>query len=279
MTLPELVEQIKVKQSFLCVGLDSDLQKIPAHLHGEKEPLFAFNKAIIDATATYAVAYKPNTAFYEAAGEAGWAQLRKTATYIRKHYPSMFLIADAKRGDIGNTASGYAKAFFSAMDMDAVTLSPYMGRDTVLPFLEYAGKWVILLALTSNPSAADFELMEEAGAGKKLFEKVIETSKAWGSEANMMYVAGATKAEMLQDIRKIIPNHFLLVPGVGAQGGSLADVMQYGMNKNGGLLVNASRAIIYAAPGKDFAEKAAAEAKKIQQEMAHKLHELGLVHV
>ena len=276
MTLPELTAQIKAKQSFLCVGLDSDLQKIPAHLQREKEPLFAFNKAIIDATAACAVAYKPNTAFYEAAGEAGWTQLRKTAAYIRTHYPRMFLIADAKRGDIGNTSNGYAKAFFSAMDMDAVTLSPYMGRDTVQPFLEYAGKWVVLLALTSNPSAADFELTEEAGTGKKLYEKVIETSKAWGSEANMMYVAGATKAAMLQDIRRIIPNHFLLVPGVGAQGGSLAEVMQYGMNKNGGLLVNASRAIIYASSGKDFATAAAGEARKIQQEMACRVQTLDI---
>ncbi|MDR2449106.1 MAG: orotidine-5'-phosphate decarboxylase [Prevotellaceae bacterium] len=275
MTLTELVEQIKAKQSFLCVGLDSDLQKIPAHLHREKEPLFAFNKAIIDATADCAVAYKPNTAFYEAAGEAGWMQLRKTAEYIRTRYPHMFLIADAKRGDIGNTSNGYAKAFFSVMDMDAVTLSPYMGRDTVQPFLEYDGKWVVLLALTSNTSAADFELMEEAGTGKKLYEKVIETSKAWGSEANMMYVAGATKAGMLQGIRKIIPHHFLLVPGIGAQGGSLSDVMQHGMNKNGGLLVNASRAIIYASSGKDFAAAAEKEAKKIQREMESGLSEHG----
>ena len=271
MTLPELVAQIKAKQSCLCVGLDSDLQKIPAHLHREKEPLFVFNKAIIDATAACAVAYKPNTAFYEAMGEVGWMQLRKTAAYIRAHYPGTFLIADAKRGDIGNTSSGYAKAFFDTMDMDAVTLSPYMGRDTVQPFLAYEGKWVILLALTSNLSATDFELMEEAGSGKKLYEKVIETSKAWGSEANMMYVAGATKAEMLQGIRKIITNNFLLVPGVGAQGGSLADVMKYGMNQHCGLLVNASRTIIYAGSGNDFAEKAAEEAGKIQREMARRL--------
>jgi orotidine-5'-phosphate decarboxylase len=273
MTITELVGQIKAKRSFLCVGLDSDLQKIPAHLQREKEPLFAFNKAIIDATAACAVAYKPNTAFYEALGEEGWMQLRKTAAYIREHYPGMFLIADAKRGDIGNTSSGYAKAFFDTMDMDAVTLSPYMGRDTVQPFLAYEGKWVILLALTSNPSAADFELTEEAGTGKKLYEKVIETSKAWGSEANMMYVTGATKAGMLQGIRKMIPNHFLLVPGVGAQGGSLADVMRYGMNTHCGLLVNASRTIIYADPGKDFAAAAAEEARKIQREMACGLSE------
>jgi orotidine-5'-phosphate decarboxylase len=279
MTTTELVTQIRAKQSCLCVGLDSDLRHIPAHLHREAEPLFAFNKAIIDATANYAVAYKPNVAFYEAAGEAGWLQLRKTADYIRAHYPGLFLIADAKRGDIGNTSSGYAKAFFETMDMDAVTLSPYMGRDTVQPFLEYAGRWVVLLALTSNPSAADFELTEEAGTGKKLYEKVIETSKAWGSEANMMYVVGATKAAMLQGIRRIIPNHFLLVPGVGAQGGSLSDVMKYGLNAHCGLLVNASRAIIYAASGEHFAAAAAGEARKIQQEMARHLREYEQAHV
>jgi orotidine-5'-phosphate decarboxylase len=275
MTYTQLVEQIFTKRSFLCVGLDSEWQKIPAHLHRAEEPLFAFNKAIIDATADYAVAYKPNAAFYEACGEAGWAQLQKTVTYIRENYPNMFIIADAKRGDIGNTSAAYAAAFFDTMRVDAVTLSPYMGRDTVQPFLDCNGKWAIVLALTSNLSASDFELLEEAGSGKKIYEKVIETSAAWGSAENMMYVAGATKAGFLQSIRRIVPHHFLLVPGVGAQGGSLAEVAKYGMTEDCGLLVNSSRAIIYAGAGEDFAEAAACAARRVQQEMAELLPQVS----
>jgi orotidine-5'-phosphate decarboxylase len=267
MTFTELVAQIGAKQSFLCVGLDSDIRKIPTHLRTNTAPLFAFNKAIVDATAAYTIAYKPNTAFYEALGEAGWAQLHQTIAYIRKQYPDIFIIVDAKRGDIGNTSAAYATALFETLDADAVTLSPYMGRDTVQPFLDYKEKWAVLLALTSNPSAADFELLEEAGSGKKLYEKVIEISAAWGSAENMMYVVGATKAAMLQDIRKLIPHHFLLVPGVGAQGGNLQDVARYGMNEHCGLLVNSSRAIIYADSGAYFADAAAKAAETIQKEM------------
>jgi orotidine-5'-phosphate decarboxylase len=267
MNLIELYEQIKLKHSFLCVGLDSDLQKIPIHLHKDPEPLFTFNKAIIDATAPYTVAYKPNLAFYEAAGDSGWVQLGKTVKYIRKNYPEIFIIADAKRGDIGNTSKCYADAFFNAMDFDAVTLSPYMGRDTVQPFLDYTDKWAILLALTSNPSSDDFEMIEEAGTGKKLYEKVIEISKKWGTTDNLMYVVGATKANMLTAIRKIIPHHFLLVPGIGEQGGSLDDVVKYGMNNHCGLLINSSRAIIYADKSIRFAAIAGEKAREIQLQM------------
>ncbi len=267
MKLTTLYEQILLKRSFLCVGLDSDMEKLPAHLLDAKEPLFAFNKAIIDATAAYTIAYKPNLAFYEAYGIAGWVQLLKTVAYIRQYYPEIFIIADAKRGDIGNTSKLYAEAFFKSMDVDAVTLSPYMGRDTVAPFLHYEDKWAVLLALTSNPSAADFELTEEAGTGRKLYEKVIETSMQWGSTDNLMYVVGATKASMLTGIRQIIPDHFLLVPGVGEQGGSLEEVARYGMNKYCGLLVNSSRAIIFADNSEHFAETAGQKAREVQQEM------------
>jgi orotidine-5'-phosphate decarboxylase len=266
MTAQALYEQIRLKESFLCVGLDSDIKKIPEHLLSLPEPLYAFNRAIIDATAEYAVAYKPNTAFYEALGASGWEQLVKTVLYIRQHYPSIFIIADAKRGDIGNTSRLYAKAFFETMDVDAVTLSPYMGRDAVQPFLEYSGKWAALLALTSNASAADFETLPVAG-GRKLYETVLEKSSAWGTVDNTMYVVGATQAAMLADIRKIVPHHFLLIPGVGAQGGSLEEVVKYGINEQCGLLVNSSREIIYADNSPHFAQAAALKARMLQQSM------------
>jgi orotidine-5'-phosphate decarboxylase len=263
----ELVEQIKKKKSFLCIGLDPDLSKLPKHLLSESDPIFSFNKAIIDATHSYCVSYKPNSAFYEAHGLKGMQSLAKTIDYIKTQYPHHFIIADAKRGDIGNTSAMYAKAFFEEMKADAITVAPYMGSDSVKPFLSHAGKWVILLALTSNEGAFDFQTKELAG-DKKLFERVLETSKQWGTADTMMYVIGATKAEWLTDVRKIVPDHFLLIPGVGAQGGSLAEVCKYGLNKDIGLLVNSSRQIIYASSGTDFATKAAEEAKKLQAEMA-----------
>ena len=267
MKLTTLYEQILSKRSFLCVGLDTEFEKLPAHLHNSAEPLFAFNKAVIDATAAYTVAYKPNLAFYEANGASGWLQLTKTVAYIRQHYPEIFIIADAKRGDIGNTSKLYAEAFFKHMNVDAVTLSPYMGRDTVAPFLRYKEKWAILLALTSNPSATDFELTEETSTGRKLYEKVIATSMQWGTTDNLMYVVGATQASMLESIRKIIPEHFLLIPGIGEQGGSLEEVAKYGMNKHCGLLVNSSRAIIFANNSTHFAEAAGQKARELQQQM------------
>lgn len=262
----QLFQQIQQKESFLCVGLDTDIRKIPTHLLKSDDPIFEFNRQIIDATAPYTVCYKPNLAFYEDAGIKGWQSLVRTVEYLRSKYPEQFIIADAKRGDIGNTSSMYARAFFSDMGVDAVTLSPYMGSDTVRPFYDYADKWAVLLALTSNPSAADFEMLDLA-SGEKLYEKVITESSNWGTTDNTMYVVGATKAEMLGGIRRLIPDHFLLVPGVGAQGGSLAEVARWGMNSRCGLLVNSSRAIIYASSGIDFAESAAAEAFKVQQEM------------
>jgi orotidine-5'-phosphate decarboxylase len=265
MTHQELFENICKKKSFLCVGLDSDINKIPKFLLDTSDPLFAFNKEIIDATQHLAVAYKPNLAFYESLGVTGWNSLEKTVNYIRYNYPDQFIIADAKRGDIGNTSSMYAKAFFDAMEFDAVTVAPYMGEDSVKPFLTYVDKWVILLALTSNKGAFDFQFMTEDG--EKLYEKVIKTSSAWGTTDNLMYVVGATKADMLEGIRKLIPDNFLLVPGVGAQGGSLQEVAKYGMNSRCGLLVNSSRNIIYASDGADFAEKAQAAAKEVQLEM------------
>jgi orotidine-5'-phosphate decarboxylase len=271
MTAKELYERILHKKSFLCVGLDSDISKLPEHLLALPEPLFAFNRAIIDATAPCAVAFKPNTAFYEALGASGWAQLEKTVQYIRRHHPSLFIIADAKRGDIGNTSRLYADAFFKTMNADAVTLSPYMGSDTVRPFLAYPGKWAVLLALTSNDSATDFETLPTAG-GRKLYEILLEKSSAWGTVDNTMYVVGATQAAMLAGIRKIIPHHFLLVPGVGAQGGSLEDVAKYGLNAQAGLLVNSSREIIFADHSLDFAAAAAAKAGEIQQKMEKLLH-------
>ncbi len=245
MTHAQLFNLIKQKQSFLCVGLDTDMAKIPSFLLKEKDPVFSFNKAIIDATLPYSVAYKPNLAFYEALGTQGWESLQKTVDYIRSLKQPVFLIADAKRGDIGNTSAMYAQTFFKTMDFDAVTLSPYMGFDTVAPFLEYRDKWAILLALTSNSSADDFQYFKNC-AGKKLFEEVLETSQKWAGKDQIMYVVGATKAEALADIRKIAPDNFLLVPGVGAQGGSLQEVAKYGLNKQCGLLVNSSRGIIYA---------------------------------
>ncbi|MDR1022698.1 MAG: orotidine-5'-phosphate decarboxylase [Prevotellaceae bacterium] len=267
MNAQQLYEQIQRKKSFLCVGLDTDAGKLPAHLQREPYPMLTFNKAIVDATAPYAVAYKPNLAFYEAHGADGWAQLEQTVRYIRQCYPEMLIIADAKRGDIGNTSRLYAEAFFGKMDVDAVTLSPYMGRDTVQPFLEYDGRWAVLLALTSNPSASDFELMSGEN-GEMLYERVLKTSMRWGNPNNTMYVVGATKAEMLSNIRRIVPEHFLLVPGVGEQGGSLNEVAKFGMNSRCGLLVNSSRAIIFADSSENFAATAGKKARDMQQQMA-----------
>lgn len=266
MTTTQLTEQILAKQSFLCVGLDTDLQKIPTHLLQEEDPIFAFNKAIIDSTAPFAVAYKPNTAFYEAHGIKGWQALEKTIAYLNEFYPEMFTIADAKRGDIGNTSAMYAKAFLQDLDFDSVTVAPYMGKDSVEPFLQVPNKHTILLALTSNPGAFDFQTQQMQHY--MLYQQVLQTSKTWEYSHQLMYVVGATKASYLQDIRKIIPDSFLLVPGVGAQGGSLEEVYHYGKNSQVGLLVNSSRVILYASNGTDFAEKAAAEAQAVQQQMA-----------
>jgi len=270
MNYNQLVENIYKKQSFLCVGLDTDLNKIPEHLFETDDPVFEFNKQIVDATHQYSIAYKPNLAFYESIGVKGWESLERTVDYIKSKYPDIFLIADAKRGDIGNTSKMYAKAFFENMAFDSITVAPYMGEDSVTPFLEYENKWIILLALTSNKGAYDFQFIKD---DIYLFENVIETSKKWGSKENMMYVVGATKAEMLVKIRKIIPNHFLLVPGVGAQGGSLEEVAKYGMNSNCGLIVNSSRGIIYADNTKDFAKTAGEKAKELQEQMAVLLKE------
>ena len=267
MTKQELYNNIVRKQSFLCVGLDTDIKKIPTHLLKEDDPIFAFNKAIIDATAQYCVAYKPNLAFYESLGAKGLASFEKTVSYIRENYPDQFIIADAKRGDIGNTSEMYARSFFDFMDLDAVTVAPYMGEDSVKPFLIYPEKWVILLALTSNKGSQDFQLTEDTN-GERLFEKVLRKSQEWATDEQMMYVVGATQGRMFEDIRKVVPDHFLLVPGVGAQGGSLAEVAKYGMNKQCGLLVNSSRQIIYADSSENFAQAASAEAKKVQEEMA-----------
>lgn len=269
MTTQHLTTQIQHKKSFLCIGLDVDLKKIPAHLSNAEFPIFEFNKAIIDATHDLAVAYKPNTAFYEAYGIKGWQSLQKTIEYLNEKHPEIFTIADAKRGDIGNTSSMYAKAFFEDMQFDSVTVAPYMGKDSVEPFLEFEDKHTIMLALTSNEGAFDFQTLDVDGS--ELYKRVIETSKTWKNAQNLMYVVGATKAEYFAEIRKILPNNFLLVPGVGAQGGSLHEVCKFGMNKNVGLLVNSSRGIIYASNGIDFAEKAREEALKIQQEMQNLL--------
>ena len=263
----ELVENIRRKGSFLCVGLDPDIKKIPQHLLTEENPLLAFNKAIIDATAQYAVAYKPNLAFYESLGVEGWIALEETVKYIKEKYPDQFIIADAKRGDIGNTSQLYARSFFEHLDVDAITVAPYMGEDSVTPFLGYEGKWVILLALTSNKGSHDFQLIEDK-EGKRIFEHVLETSTKWASSDEMMYVVGATQGAMFQDIRKVSPNSFLLVPGVGAQGGSLEEVAKYGMIEDCGLLVNSSRGIIYASNGEDFAEAAAKESAKLAEDMS-----------
>ena len=265
MTTQKLIDQIQLKKSFLCVGLDVDLTKIPKHLLETEDPIFEFNKAIIDATHDLAVSYKPNTAFYEAYGIKGWLSLEKTIRYINENYPNIFTIADAKRGDIGNTSSMYAKAFFEDLSFDSVTVAPYMGKDSVEPFLAFENKHTIMLALTSNEGAFDFQTLNVNGT--ELYKQVLETSKAWKNSHNLMYVVGATKAEYFTEIRKIVPDSFLLVPGVGAQGGSLSEVCKYGMNANVGLLINSSRAIIYASNGIDFAEKARAEALLMQQEM------------
>lgn len=267
MTAQQLFDRIMAKRSFLCVGLDTDVRKTPECLKGSDDPQFEFNRRIIDATAPYAVCYKPNLAFYEENGIAGWRSFVRTCEYIRQAHPDIFIIADAKRGDIGNTAKMYARGFFDDNLVDAVTLSPYMGRDAVQPFLEYEGKWAVILALTSNPSADDFELRRLDG-GKYLYEQVLETSAQWGTPDNTMFVVGATKAFMLDSIRKTVPDHFLLVPGVGAQGGSLQDVAAYGMNSRCGLLVNSSRGIIYADSSERFAEVAADKARQMQQEMS-----------
>lgn len=278
MTKQELFENIQRKKSFLCVGLDTDATKIPEFLFDESEdPIFAFNKAIIDATADLCVAYKPNLAFYESLGLQGWDVLERTVDYIRTNYPDQFIIADAKRGDIGNTSAMYARTFFGNMDVDSVTVAPYMGEDSVTPFLTYEGKWVTLLALTSNKGAFDFQFVRDAETGERLFEKVLKTSLSWGTEDTMMYVVGATKAEMLTDVRAIIPNHFLLVPGVGAQGGSLEEVCKYGLNDSCGLLVNSSRQIIYASSEADFAEAARREAASVQTEMEFILKQKELI--
>ena len=275
MTRKELVQQIVEKQSFLCVGLDPDINKIPQHLLTEASPLFVFNKAIIDATAPYCVAYKPNLAFYESLGVSGMEAFEKTVRYLRKYYPTHFIIADAKRGDIGNTSAMYARTFFDEYDVDSLTVAPYMGIDSVSPFLEYEGKWVILLALTSNKGSHDFQFMEDAG-GERLFEKVIKTSQTWAGPDQMMYVVGATQGVMFKDIRRVAPQHFLLVPGVGAQGGSLSEVCKYGMIDDCGLLVNSSRGIIYASQEADFAEKAAEKARALRDEMAVELSKAGI---
>lgn len=270
MNKQQLFENIKRKQSFLCVGLDTDIKKIPEHLLKEEDPVFAFNKAIIDATAPYCIAYKPNLAFYESMGVKGWIAFEKTVEYIKKNYPDQFIIADAKRGDIGNTSAMYARSFFEELDIDAVTVAPYMGEDSVTPFLTYEGKWVILLALTSNKGSHDFQLTEDK-AGERLFEKVLRKSQEWANDQNMMYVVGATQGKMFEDIRKIVPEHFLLVPGIGAQGGSLEEACKYGMNSKCGLIVNSSRAIIYADKSEAFAQAAKNEAEKVQKQMAEQL--------
>lgn len=262
MNRAELISQIKQKGSFLCVGLDTDIKKIPVALLNESDPVFAFNKAIIDATKEYCVSYKMNTAFYESMGTKGWETMEKTLNYLPQN---QFSIADAKRGDIGNTSDMYARAFFETLSFDSVTLAPYMGRDSIEPFFKYENKWGIVLALTSNPGSADYE--QQTVGAEKLYERVIKHTATFTTESNLMFVVGATKAEELGVIRKHIPNHFLLVPGVGAQGGSLSEVAKYGMNADCGLLVNASRSIIYASNGADFAEKAAAEAKLMAEEM------------
>lgn len=270
MNRQQLFENIKRKQSFLCVGLDTDIKKIPDFLLDDPDPVFAFNKAIIDATADLCIAYKPNLAFYESMGVKGWMAFEKTVKYIRTHYPDQFIIADAKRGDIGNTSAMYARTFFEELDIDSLTVAPYMGEDSVTPFLNYEGKWVILLALTSNKGSHDFQLTEDA-QGERLFEKVLRKSQEWASDEQMMYVVGATQGRAFEDIRKIVPDHFLLVPGVGAQGGSLEEVCKYGMNKMCGLIVNSSRGIIYAGKGEEFAQVARAAAQEVQNQMAVQL--------
>lgn len=275
MTKEQLFQLIQKKRSFLCIGLDTDFNKIPPHLQKLDDPVFEFNKQIIDHTHKYAIAYKPNIAFYECRGTTGWKSLEKTIEYLKKF--DVFTIADAKRGDIGNTSKMYAKAFLENLDFDSVTVAPYMGIDSVSPFLEYENKWVILLALTSNKGASDFQFIKNGSSAKRLFEEVLLTSSKWGDPANMMYVVGATQAEMLADIRKAVPDHFLLVPGVGAQGGSLEAVAKYGLNKQCGLIVNSSRGIIFASNGEDFGQQSGEKAHELQQQMESILHQNKLV--
>lgn len=272
MTRAQIIEQIFKKKTFLCVGLDTDLKKIPQHLLTTEDPIFEFNKAIIDHTAEYCVAYKPNTAFYESQGVKGWMALQKTISYLKENYPAHFVIADAKRGDIGNTATMYAEAFFNEMKADAITVAPYMGKDSVEPFLKFDGHWAIVLGVTSNDGALDFQFLHthvlgQTQLGKALYLEVISKVAAWGSESNLMFVVGATRTEILREVRKALPNHFFLVPGVGAQGGDLKEVIREASNKDGGLLINASRSIIYASAGVDFAERAGEEAKKLSAEI------------
>lgn len=269
----QLIEQIFTKKSFLCVGLDTDLNKIPKFLLNEEDSIFSFNKAIIDRTAPYCVAYKPNLAFYECYGLKGMEAFEKTITYLKEKYPNHFIIADAKRGDIGNTSKMYAQTFFKEYNVDALTIAPYMGEDSVKPFLGYEGKWVILLALTSNKGSHDFQLFEDKD-GVRLFERVLSKAQEWGTTENLMFVVGATQGSLFADIRKLAPDSFLLVPGVGAQGGSLQEVCKYGMNKDCGLLVNSSRGIIYASSEANFAEVAGEKAKELQQEMEKELDKL-----
>lgn len=276
MNRQQLIEQIKTKKSFLCVGLDTDLKKVPQHILNEEDPIFSFNKAIIDATAPYCMSYKPNLAFYEAFGVKGLMSFEKTVKYLKENYPHHFIIADAKRGDIGNTSAMYARTFFEEYDIDSLTVAPYMGEDSVTPFLGYEGHWVILLALTSNKGSLDFQMTTDE-QGERLFEKVLKKSQQWGTKDNMMYVVGATQGRMFEDIRKLAPEHFLLVPGVGAQGGSLEEVCRYGMTSDCGLLVNSSRGIIYASTGSDFAEVAGQKAKELQEQMAVQLQSAGVI--
>ena len=276
MTRQELIQQIKQKQSFLCVGLDTDAKKMPQCVFDLHDPIFEFNKAIIDATAPYCVAYKPNLAFYEAYGVKGMISFENTIKYIKEKHPNHLIIADAKRGDIGNTSQMYARTFFEEYDVDALTVAPYMGEDSVTPFLGYDGKWVILLVLTSNKGSHDFQLIADA-QGERLFEKVLKLSQQWGNTENMMYVVGATQGQMFEDIRKLAPDHFLLVPGVGAQGGSLEEVCKYGMSKDCGLLVNSSRGIIYASSDDHYAEIAGNKARELQQQMAEELKKAGII--
>ncbi|MDR1222218.1 MAG: orotidine-5'-phosphate decarboxylase [Tannerella sp.] len=276
MNKKELFENIKRKKSFLCVGLDTDINKIPPHLLKEEDPVFTFNRAVIDATADYCIAYKPNLAFYECRGTKGWASLEKTVAYIKSRYPDQFIIADAKRGDIGNTSAMYARTFFTGMDVDALTVAPYMGEDSVTPFLNHDGKWVILLVLTSNKGSADLQLTRDS-EGERLFEKVLRLSQKWGNGENIMYVVGATQGRMLEDIRSAVPDHFLLVPGIGAQGGSLEEVCRYGMNSTCGLIVNSSRAILYADSTEEYARRAGREALAVRKEMERQLAVKGII--
>lgn len=276
MTREQLFEQIKLKRSFLCIGLDTDIRKIPQHLLDEDDPIFAFNQKIIDATVHLCIAYKPNLAFYESMGSFGIQSFEKTVDYLQKRYPEIFIIADAKRGDIGNTGEMYARSFFEHLKVDALTLSPYMGQDSIRPTLKYSGKWSILLALTSNEGSEDFQMMQDA-EGEYLFERVMRLSKEWGTSDQIMYVVGATKAQMLERVRAIVPEHFLLVPGVGSQNGSLEDVARYGFNEQCGLIVNASRSIIFADNTEAFATKAAEEAEHVRRQMSDLLYQYKII--